>query len=216
MCQNFPYSPLECKNCNKLFCKFCQFQLHNQSVESDEIANLSQRMGNLNTNSNERKHKQHKKRQILEVCCPNCQERGDFLKEVNKVLRNCLDFCEFPHRCFKDSKHGEIIWKTMRELQEHAMFDCPKFGCDICYHEDFQHMTSAQIFQHIKRECPEVSVQCQVCNKDFNRSEFAKHECLKDVYVQRLKQMQFDVFDYLAENLMMLRRSKESLGLCMK
>jgi len=55
-----------------------------------------------------------------------------------------------------------------------------------------------------------------VCNKDFNRSEFAKHECLKDVYVQRLKQMQFDVFDYLAENLMMLRRSKESLGLCMK
>ena len=59
-------------------------------------------------------------------------------------------------------------------------------------------------------------MQCQVCNKDFNRSEFAKHECLKDVYVQRLKQMQFDVFDYLAENLMMLRRSKESLGLCMK
>ena len=72
-----------------------------------------------------------------DVCCPNCQERGDFMQEVNKVLRNCIDFCEFPHRCFKNSKHGDIIWKTLKELQEHAMFDCPKFGCDICYHEDF-------------------------------------------------------------------------------
>jgi hypothetical protein len=24
MCQQFPYSPLECRKCNKLFCKNCQ------------------------------------------------------------------------------------------------------------------------------------------------------------------------------------------------
>lgn len=59
------------------------------------------------------------------------------MSDVNKVLRNCIDFCEFPHRCFKGKKSGEIIWKTMNELQEHAMYECPKFGCDICYHEDF-------------------------------------------------------------------------------
>jgi hypothetical protein len=62
----------------------------------------------------------------------------------------------------------------------------------------------------------EVMVQCQVCNKDFNRADFSKHECLKDVFIQKLKKHQFDVFDYLAENLMMLRRNKASLGLCQK
>lgn len=36
----------------------------------------------------------------FDVCCPNCQARGDFLQEVNKVLKNCIDFCEFPHRCW--------------------------------------------------------------------------------------------------------------------
>lgn len=51
-----------------------------------------------------------------DVCCPNCQERGDFMQEINKVVRNCVDFCEFPHRCYKNSKRGEIIWKTMNEL----------------------------------------------------------------------------------------------------
>lgn len=57
-------------------------------------------------------------------------------------------------------------------------------------------------------------VQCQVCNKDYNRAEFSKHECLKDSFTKLLKQSGFDVFDYLAENLMMMRRSKASLGLC--
>ena len=51
-----------------------------------------------------------------EVCCPNCQEGGDFLTHVNKVLRNCIDFCEFPHKCYKGNKNGEIIWKTMKDL----------------------------------------------------------------------------------------------------
>ena len=37
----------------------------------------------------------------FDICCTNCQARGDFLQEVNKVLKNCIDFCEFPHRCGK-------------------------------------------------------------------------------------------------------------------
>ena len=27
MCFQFPFKPLECKSCNKLFCKYCQLQL---------------------------------------------------------------------------------------------------------------------------------------------------------------------------------------------
>lgn len=57
-------------------------------------------------------------------------------------------------------------------------------------------------------------VQCQVCNKDFNRADFANHECLKDMFISRIRNHEFDVMDYIAENLMMMRRQKENLGLC--
>jgi hypothetical protein len=56
----------------------------------------------------------------FDVCCPHCQEKGDFLREVNKVLKNCIDFCEFPHRCPSLQGNNEIIWKTLSELQAHA------------------------------------------------------------------------------------------------
>ena len=73
----------------------------------------------------------------FDVCCPNCQSRGDFLQPVNKVLQNCIDFCEFPHRCPSLDGKNEIIWKTLGELQAHAQFHCPKFGCDICYRDEY-------------------------------------------------------------------------------
>lgn len=232
MCGNFPFSPLECKNCNKLFCKHCQQQLlgasaHNEDDFADpEMHKLSkEKMAQMSPSERQKYaarvyQKQSNKNMTtpgFDVCCPNCQERGDFMQPINKVLRNCIDFCEFPHKCWDDCGRKEkVIWKTMAELQEHAMYECPRFGCDICYHEDYQHLTRAQLFQHIKRECPEVIVQCQVCERDFSRAEFANHECLRDMYIKRLKAHDFDVVDYLAEHLMRLRRSKEGLGLCMR
>ena len=56
----------------------------------------------------------------FDVCCPNCQTRGDFLQPVNKVLQNCIDFCEFPHKCPSIDGKSELIWKTLGELQAHA------------------------------------------------------------------------------------------------
>ena len=48
MCGNFPFSPLECRKCNKLFCKHCQNQLlgasgaHNEDDTADsEIRKIS-------------------------------------------------------------------------------------------------------------------------------------------------------------------------------
>jgi len=34
------------------------------------------------------------------------------------------------------------------------------------------------------------------------------------MFIARLKNHEFDVMDYIAENLMMMRRQKENLGLC--
>jgi len=39
---------------------------------------------------------------------------------------------------------------------------------------------------------------------------------MKDMFIKMLRKNQFDVMDYLAENLMMLRRSKDGLGLCQR
>lgn len=116
--------------------------------------------------------------------CPNCGTRGDFFTEVNPIVRNVVEFCEFPHRCKRGCPGTELVWKTINELQQHVQMDeCPKFGCDICYMQEYQHLTRGQLREHIKRECPEVLIQCQICTKEFRRGEFAKHECLKDFYL---------------------------------
>lgn len=78
--------------------------------------------------------------------CPNCQLNGDFLQDINEIMKNCIDFCEFPHKCYVQNKGGSIVWKTMLDLQDHARYECPQFGCDICYLSQFQHMTRAQLF----------------------------------------------------------------------
>ena len=67
-------------------------------------------------------------------CCPNCNAKGDIFIEVNPVVRNVVEFCEFPHRCRRGDPESEVNWMTINELQQHVQFDhCPKFGCDICY-----------------------------------------------------------------------------------
>lgn len=135
---------------------------------------------------------------------------------MNKVLQNCIDFCEFPHRCPSLDGKNEIMWKTLGELQAHAQFHCPKFGCDICYRDEYQHMTRANLYDHIKRDCPEVKVMCQICNKEYSREEFSRHQCIKDFYIEKLKANTFDVLDNLADKLILHRRQKEGLGLCSK
>jgi len=128
------------------------------------------------------------------------------MQEVNKVLRNCIDFCEFPHRCPTPNGQGEIIWKTLGELQAHAQYHCPKFGCDICYLPEYQHMTRAQLYDHIKMECPKVKIMCQVCNREYNRDEFHRHQCIKDFYIDKLKSMSYEVIENLADKLILHKR----------
>jgi hypothetical protein len=94
---------------------------------------------------------------IAEAKCPGCKVRGDFLQPINPLMKNCIDFCEFPHKCYKD-RDCEVLWKTHSELSDHTIYDCPKFGCDICFDERFQHMSRHELFNHIKRDCPEVMV----------------------------------------------------------
>ena len=148
--------------------------------------------------------------------CTNCKVKGDFLVEVNPIVRNCVDFCEFPHKCDK-SPNGEIHWKSVRELQKHAQYDeCPKYGCDICYLPEFQHLTRSQLREHIKTECPEVMVLCEICNKEYKRADFASHMCLKDYYMQRLKANHVDVVEFLAERMMKFKRQQKKIATCSK
>ncbi len=77
-------------------------------------------------------------------------------------------------------------------------------------------MTRAQLYDHLKRDCPECPVMCYVCNKEFIRSEFSDHHCIKDFYIEKLKTYSFDVLENLADKLILHRRQKEGLGLCTK
>jgi hypothetical protein len=36
------------------------------------------------------------------------------------------------------------------------------------------------------------------------------------MFIKKMNKKKFDVMDYIAENLMMLRRAKEGLGVCIK
>lgn len=141
ICQQFPYKPLECKYCNKLFCKYCQLQLGQgqtspedfESPQEVNFANIGKKVDNklMSAGRDGRSNSKSPRMQRgagqqpgvtpdFDVCCPNCQARGDFLQPVNKVLQNCIDFCEFPHKCPSLDGNSEIIWKTLGELQAHA------------------------------------------------------------------------------------------------
>ena len=70
--------------------------------------------------------------------------------------------------------------------------------------------------EHVRTECPEVLVMCQVCNKEYPRGEFHNHHCIKDFYLEKLKNNSYEVIENLADKLILHRRQKEGLGLCSK
>ena len=77
-------------------------------------------------------------------------------------------------------------------------------------------MTRAQLQEHVRIECPEVLLMCQVCNKEYKREDFHNHQCIKDFYLEKLKNNSYDVIENLADKLILHRRQKEGLGLCSK
>ena len=155
----------------------------------------------------------------FDICCPNCQQKGDFLRDINSILKNCIEFCEFPHKCTKQSEDGQkkeevIIWKTLGELQKHAQYNCPKFGCDICYKDEFQNLTRTQLYEHIKNDCSQVRIMCQLCNQEFKREEFRSHYCMKEEIGEKTKEGKAEIFEMLVDKLILHKRYQEGLGLC--
>lgn len=55
---------------------------------------------------------------------------------------------------------------------------------------------------------------CQVCNKEYFRAEFANHQCIKDFYLEKLRQLAPQVIDNLADKFILHKRQKEGVGLC--
>jgi len=57
---------------------------------------------------------------------------------------------------------------------------------------------------------------CQCCNKEYPRADFHNHQCIKDFYLEKLKNNSYEVIENLADKLILHRRQKEGLGLCSK
>ena len=72
------------------------------------------------------------------------------------------------------------------------------------------------MYDHIKIDCPKVKILCQVCNREYGRDEFHRHQCIKDFYVDSLRNMDMELVYALADKLILHKRQKEGLGLCAK
>lgn len=70
--------------------------------------------------------------------------------------------------------------------------------------------------QHVKYYCPDVLIMCQVCNKEYPRCQFKLHQCIKDFYLEKLKQLSYEVIEHISEKLILHKRQKEGHGLCQK
>ena len=80
VCFQFPYKPLECKKCNKLFCKYCQLQLQHGVIDESSGPELrDKRDGGLVSAGRDGRGRES--RQLFrgpgqgpdfDVCCPNC------------------------------------------------------------------------------------------------------------------------------------------------
>ena len=131
-----------------------------QNLEGNQTAMRAQAMRYLALNGRRIQKGQRNNSGAQENMCPNCNASGEFLIEVNPVVRNCIDFCEFPHKCFK-GPGGEIKWMTVRELQKHSMYDeCTKYRCEICNLPEHQSLTRSQYKEHIRSVCPDVMILC--------------------------------------------------------
>ena len=70
-------------------------------------------------------------------------------------------------------------------------------------------MTRAQLYDHIKQECPKVKILCQVCNKEYARDEFHRHQCIKEFYVDGLKNLNMQLVEALADKLILHHRQRQ-------
>lgn len=100
-CGQFPFSPMQCRKCDKLFCKNCVDDLNKGKAQNEDFGEHSKSPRNR-ASTNRSMNPQSTPTPGGAYCCPNCNEGGDFIVEVNKVVRNCIDFCEFPHKCWLD------------------------------------------------------------------------------------------------------------------
>ena len=85
VCFQFPYKPLECRKCNKLFCKYCQLQLGQLVTDDSSIMETAGGMGGL-MGRMEKKLVGAGRDQDYGIkpngenqCCPNCGEGDDFM-----------------------------------------------------------------------------------------------------------------------------------------
>jgi hypothetical protein len=90
VCGQFPYKALECKSCNKLFCKYCQIQLNkgqnllsNTTIHDDRGNLVDPRLQEYASAGRDGRGRDGSKFQSanmkkigitpdFDVCCPNC------------------------------------------------------------------------------------------------------------------------------------------------
>lgn len=160
-CTLIPYEPLECRICNSVVCKPC--------LERWDRKDCIQRCGGFYESPS------RILRDIINGVVIKCKnaEKGcteQIAIERMKIHENDCNYDEI--KC----PFGECTYTDLRMNITNHVEKCEfnKIKCKFCKNS----FKKSQFEEHLEKECEEVLVECEKCQKSERRKNLNKHDCI--------------------------------------
>ena len=101
-------------------------------------------------------------------CCQSCPDLQPF---SSKLMKKQINEQAMTHKC-----GGETRSYFMNELFQHMATECTE-GKKICPNCRMEFAQAKECYQHIKKHCEIVALECDTCNKVLPRHKFKEHIC---------------------------------------
>lgn len=161
-CERIPLELQECGHCAAIVCKSCEDLIKNVNGDTPEE----------------------------EQCCPDpdCEGtlNGDLFEVAefsSKMMLKQLQDNTIMHSCKRskiaeDGKehHDNAKEYTVAELFDHILNVCLKKE-NICPNCQVEHETIEESWMHLKKDCDNVRLECDMCDQKMTRGEFKLHPC---------------------------------------
>lgn len=161
-CERIPLELQECAHCASIVCKHCEALIKNVNGDTPEE----------------------------EQCCPDpdCEgtlngELFDVAEFSSKMMLKQLKDNTIMHSCkrSKTDADGNPIEDnakayTVAELFDHILNVCLKKE-NICPNCQVEHESIEESWMHLKKDCDNVRIECDMCDQRMTRGEFKQHPC---------------------------------------
>ena len=175
LCGKLIWDIVECKNCGRIFCKYC---INKFSEENSDFCPICEFAPFTPSNSLALKLLFAE----INLKCPNelCKENINYLDYESHIkickYRKCY--------CSNEGCHYSNILKNKNEIEKHSR-ECEfrTINCEKCK----KIIKANELIAHVLYDCPEYLVKCSQCfcyikRKDFIKNKHRKNskECLKN------------------------------------